>query len=648
MDRARRHAAERRARRRATLSTVQAARSRRFAAARMSGFVGVFHRDGQPVDAAQLESLTQALRFRGPDGSKIWAQGSIGFGHARFIVDRSRDNAPQPLGLDRRLWLAGDVRLDARAVLRDRLHAAGQRPPPDAGDAVLVLHAYAAWGRACAEHVDGDFSFAVWDETRRRLFCARDRFGVKPLFYAAFDDLVLVGNTLGVLRRHPRVGARLDDRAVADFLLAGQPLEPDATFFADVRRLPAAHTLEVDAVACSAHRYWSLPVEPLVRHAQAADYVAGFADVLTQAVADRVDGAAATLEMSGGLDSAALAAALTGKLGAWRPAASVRGVCHGFNRSFADPEPALAREAARALGLELEVWEHDSVAPFATDEPGTSGPEPSLADLFRGSTARNLRRLAALAPAILNGQGGDEVLACDPLIDELAASRDPRLLADWFATARRSRHPAIGLRGLLARRQRRRRPTAIPEWLRSGWVGPVDLRERVDAANSHIRSAAGPRPAVRRRLSARLWQPYLEAWDSGMTGICVEARFPYLDRRVVEWCLRLPPYPWCLDKRLLRDLLGRWVPQSVSRRPKTPLQGDPLIHYLEAHRDWRATLAWAAEELAPWLEPPAWRHACEALDPARHPDLAWELMRGVALAWWLRLSKRGVEPAALA
>jgi asparagine synthase (glutamine-hydrolysing) len=274
----------------------------------MSGFAGIFQRDGQPADRTELERLKRFLLRRPADAAQDWLRGSIGLTHARFTTDPARDGEAQPLVLDDRFWIAGHIRLDAREELSAALDA-----PRECSDTALVLRAYRAWGEACLERVHGDFAFAIWDEREQRLTCARDRFGVRPFFYAPRADTFVFANTLECVRRHPRVVTTLDETAIADYLVAGHLLEPQLTFFAGIRRLPPAHVLVVTAQAMTLKRYWSLPVEAQLRHRDARTYVQQFVELLGRSVADRVPSGPVALHLSGGLDSGCIGAALAGR-----------------------------------------------------------------------------------------------------------------------------------------------------------------------------------------------------------------------------------------------------------------------------------------------------------------------------------------------
>ena len=150
----------------------------------MSGFVGILNLDGEPVDQALLEHMTRSLAFRGPDAEAIWCGEAVGLGHTLLRTtlkpvsetESNTENDKQPATFDGRLWIVADARIDARAELIGKLKAkcvAANGVTLSTPDAMLILHAYDTWGEACVEYLVGDFSFAIWDASRRRLLCAR-------------------------------------------------------------------------------------------------------------------------------------------------------------------------------------------------------------------------------------------------------------------------------------------------------------------------------------------------------------------------------------------------------------------------------------------------------------------------------------------
>src|SRR5437762_10683384 len=157
--------------------------------------------------------MTEALRPCGPDAQDVWLDVSVVLAHASL---HTRDEAPerQPRSADARLWITADARIDARACLVAELGARADHDLDSESDAALILRAYQVWGERCVEHLLGDFAFAIWDAERRRIFCARDHFGVKPLFYAQVADTLVFSSTLDCVRLHPGISSDLDDRAI--------------------------------------------------------------------------------------------------------------------------------------------------------------------------------------------------------------------------------------------------------------------------------------------------------------------------------------------------------------------------------------------------------------------------------------------------
>jgi asparagine synthase (glutamine-hydrolysing) len=145
--------------------------------------------------------------------------------------------------LDGRSWIVADARIDAREDLFAALTAAGEPGMAQASwtDAELILRAYRCWDTACVERLHGDFAFGIWDDARQQLFCARDHMGVKPFYYAQIGCGVIFSNTLDCVRRHGLVSDRLNNLAIADFLLFGHNQDQATTSLADIKRIPPAH-----------------------------------------------------------------------------------------------------------------------------------------------------------------------------------------------------------------------------------------------------------------------------------------------------------------------------------------------------------------------------------------------------------------------
>jgi asparagine synthase (glutamine-hydrolysing) len=280
----------------------------------MSGIVGIVNLDGEPVDASLLRQMTDSLAFRGPDAQQTWFDGPVGFGHALLKTTDEAESEHQPFTLDGSVWIVADARVDAQSDLIAKLRARGEDVAPGLPDVELILHAYHAWGEICVEHLLGDFAFAIWDGSLRRLFCARDHLGVKPFYYAQVGQSVVFSNTLDSVLLHPSVPDDLNDLAIADFLLFQFNMEPGTTAYARIQRLLPAHSATWSADGVALKRYWSLPIDEPVYYRRSSDYVERFKELLDAAVEDRLRTNRIAVFMSGGLDSTTLAAVACSRL----------------------------------------------------------------------------------------------------------------------------------------------------------------------------------------------------------------------------------------------------------------------------------------------------------------------------------------------
>ncbi len=346
----------------------------------MSGIVGILNGDGELIDRALLQQMTDLMAFRGPDAIDIWSAGHVGFGHALLRTTWESEKERQPHSLDGEVWIVADVRLDRRDELIDRLRAGDRTPSSDAPDVDLILYAYRTWGEACLEHLSGDFAFAIWDSRQQRLFCARDQFGVVPFYYTEIGKSLIFSNTPDCLRLHPQVSDRLNERAIGDFLLFNMNMDVATTTFADIQKLPPAHTLIWSEGQVRVRRYWQLPeaVEYL-RYKRPEEYVERFQELFERAVGDRLRTESAGTHLSGGMDSTSIAAtayklmAASGKIVDFRAYTSV------YKQVIVEEEGDYATQVAEAAGFPIEclvVEEYWQQPPI--EQPEFISPEPLL------------------------------------------------------------------------------------------------------------------------------------------------------------------------------------------------------------------------------------------------------------------------------
>lgn len=610
----------------------------------MSGIGGFLALDGAPGDEERLARMAACLAPRGPEGTRTRILGPIGLVHALLRAGDVGDDVPQPLSLDGRTTIVADARIDGRDELVRELRAAGVEAAADAPAAELILHALRAWGDDAPRHLLGDFAFAAWDAERRRLFCARDPFGVKPFYHARTPRSFVFSNSLDCVSIHPEVGDALDDEWIADFLVFGDPQSTESTVYRDVRLLPPGHALTVEDGRISIRRWWSLPeaAEPL-RLRSPAEYAEVFFDTLRAAVIDRLPRDHASILLSGGRDSTGIAAAWRDAVERGERGTELRGFTAFHARLMRDDEPAYTRMAADALGIPVWFLGADDYAPFGRWEtPELRRPQPSASPLL-AIDADQFRRSAAHSRVLLTGQGGDALLreSRSRLARLAARGRLGAVVREAAAYARWHRRlPRPGVRTWLAERRGEgpRWTAAAPRWIAPAFAERIGLAERLTAWNAQPAPRHPLRPEAAENLAGTLWPALFGAWDPGSTGVPVETRHPYFDLRLVRLALSIPPAQWYNDKGLLRIAMRGRLPAPLLARPKTPLAADPLaVRYQALGAGWLGGRT-ADAGVAPWIDLSRVPAAAGGASPEPPLDLSEDL-RPLALSLWL--ARRG-------
>jgi asparagine synthase (glutamine-hydrolysing) len=590
----------------------------------VSAICGLFHLDGRPPSDA-IGAMSAALAHRGVDGSGIWVDDRIGLAHRMFHTTHESIGEHQPVVLpERQLVLVADARIDNREELRRALGIPARNTMSDSD---IVLAAYARWGEACVPRLLGDFAFALWDGAARSLFCARDPMGVKPFYYFASPRVFAFASEIKALLTVPGVEPPIDPEQVALFL-DWHHEDRAATIYRGVLRLPAAHTLRVTSQGARLSRYWDVANASEVRFATDDEYIEAFRSHFASAVHARMRCAhpiGATL--SGGLDSSAIVC-MSRKLRRDSDAP-----LHTFSIVFPDlPERELrmiderrfVEAVVRTGGVEPHFVRGDTLSPMRDarrmlwhlDEPYST---PNLylhCGLFEAAQSSSVR-------VLLDGFDGDSVVSHGVgRLSGLARTRQWELLDDEIRafSAHHGKSPALALHqfvlpqlALLARRGRplpwlrmarelarrfglSRREIALrfgvlplmPAGLRrvsrmlkrdltvDGGILRPDLarglqRHRRAAEREQWRSLSEREEHVR-GLSHPLFQLTLEIADKAAASYGVEPRYPFFDRRLIEFCVGLPEsqkfdggWPRLLFRRAMEGILPPEIQWRASK-----------------------------------------------------------------------------------
>ena len=213
----------------------------------MCGIAGQYCFSGGEPDGQLLAAMSSRLSHRGPDGEGTRICGSTGLVHRRLaIIDLSEDGLQPMTNEDGTLWLVFNGEIYNFIDLREILEKKGHRFASHS-DTEVILHAYEEWGVGCVNEFNGMWAFALWDDKQQRLFCARDRFGIKPFYYTQVDGSFLFASEIKALLAHPGVGKQPDDAALGTYLAWGVLDHSDKTMFEGILQLKPAHWMMVNA-----------------------------------------------------------------------------------------------------------------------------------------------------------------------------------------------------------------------------------------------------------------------------------------------------------------------------------------------------------------------------------------------------------------
>jgi len=274
----------------------------------MCGIAGIINLDaGQPVDLDRLQRMRDALRHRGPDGDGVWREGPVGLAHRRLsIVDIA--GGAQPMTTDGNEWIVFNGEIYNHPELKPQLESMGHRYRTRS-DTETILHIYKDAGENCVESLRGMFAFAIWDRQKRQLLLARDRMGIKPLYYALTDQHLLFASEIKAILASGYIRPALNERVIPEYLATGFVAGAE-TFFRGIRKLLPGRTMTWSAGSRGhERRYWRLPDSPTGTPANLKVHADELRARLSDAVRSHLmSDVPIGLFLSGGIDSTGLAA----------------------------------------------------------------------------------------------------------------------------------------------------------------------------------------------------------------------------------------------------------------------------------------------------------------------------------------------------
>jgi asparagine synthase (glutamine-hydrolysing) len=556
-----------------------------------------------------LQRMAGTIAHRGPDEQGWFHDGECGFAHTRLsIVDLAAGQQPMS-NADGTIWVTFNGEIFNHVELRDELRRRGHVFRTDC-DTEVILHLYEEVGPDCVEQFNGDFAFALWDGKRKQLMLARDRMGVRPLYYTERPEGLYFASEVKGLLEVEGVEAQLDPIALDQIFTFWFPLAP-RTIFRGISELPPGHIMLATSQGTSLRRYWSLEYPTEAEGWDQRDE----REIAEEVRALLLDATRIRLRadvpvgsyLSGGLDSAIVTAA------AKKFSPDLRTFSITFDSEEFD-ESAFQQELVRELGTR-----HSAIA----CSPG------DIARVFPDVIAHTERPLLRTGPAplyslahlvhdsgykvVLTGEGADEVFAGYDVFKEAklrafcarqpGSKRRPQLLRRLYpylpgVQSQSQKYleaffavDAASLRDPLFSHQARFKTTTgakqfFSDDLRStlkGYDALDELRERLPARFSKWH----PLCQAQYLEAAYLLPGYILSSQGDRVSMAhaVEGRFPFLDHRVVACASRIPPHlkiRALREKHLLRESTKDWLPASIANRPKQPYRAPESRSFVEA------------------------------------------------------------------
>ncbi|HNT08774.1 asparagine synthase (glutamine-hydrolyzing) [Methanoculleus sp.] len=528
----------------------------------MCGIAGQFNLSGEAVDRDLIRRMSEFLVHRGPDGDGIHIDGMIGLAHRRLaIIDLSEEGCQPMTTEDGTLWLVFNGEIYNHRELMEELISCGHRFRSRT-DTEVILHAYEEWGRDCLARFNGMWAFALWDSQRKELFCARDRLGIKPFYYALAGNSFLFASEIKALRVHPEIGRRPDDEMVAAFLAWGLADHTDRTMFEGVLQLLPAHYMVIRKGGIAEHAaFWEVTFNPALESRPDSDecLASQFLSLLEDAVDLhlRSDVPVGTC-LSGGLDSSTLTVLINRALHRGSPEMEPPRQ-DTFSACFEDEqfdESTYVDIVVESSGVRSHrvypatdtIWADIEHLLYINDEP--------FAALTLYSQYCVMREAQREVKVVLDGQGADELLAgyiAYQFCHIRGLSRKFRILQaarESFGLLRHHRDfLRYGLTQSFARKSRRSH-LCLEKPLFPRYHGTLGEALETDLMRANL--------------------PYLLHWeDRTSMAFSLEARVPYLDYRIVEFLASLPADQKIrngVTKFILRKAIRGLVPDAIRCR----------------------------------------------------------------------------------
>lgn len=577
----------------------------------MSAIFGIYNIDGKPVSSRLLDEMSAILSHRGMDAARVWSDEYVGLGHRMlWTTPESLQEVLPKCASNGDLTITADARIDNRDELLKEFSGFSSSSKKEISDSEIILLAYEKWGEQCTEKLLGDFAFAIWDKRRDSVFCARDHFGVKPFYYYHSENLFVFASEIKALLLVPGVPNALNELKVGDYLTLFFDDVP-STFYKDILRLPASQQMTVNGGEKKLKTYWSPDPTRELNLATDEEYAEKFRELFTEAVRCRMRSAYSVGSMlSGGLDSSSIACTARKLMVESGGENTADDELHTFSAIFEDvpksdessyidsvlnkgnfaPHFLIADQFSPLSDLEKINWHQDEalsgsnlyISYFIYQMAQSNGVRVIL-DGFDGDTtvSHGVRYLLELARA----------KKWRPFVRE--ARGYSKNFGESFPALTWAFYWAYGLKPKLSGRRALKPLQRVGEkiyayastkskfatpshqemaiYLNSNFVEQVNLIQHQDnLIKSQFRSPKTEREDHYIKLLSSTISWTLEVQSKTAAPFDVEVRYPFWDKRLVEFCLSIPPQQKMyngLTRMIMRRAMNGILPEKIQWRP---------------------------------------------------------------------------------
>lgn len=552
----------------------------------MSAITGIFYKDGGKVDPKAIKKMNDKLSHRGPDGSSVWCEGSVAFGHQMLWTTPESLHEKLPFHNEKAgLVITADARIDNRKELSEKLEIDDKE---DISDSYFILKAYEKWGEKCPEYLLGDFAFAIWDKNDEKLFCARDHMGVKPFYYYLDDDVFVFGTEIKALFAVSDVPKELNEDMIAMFLMNISDYE--STFYNNIFSFNPAHSLTISEKNKKKRKYWELDRDSEIIMDSDEDYADKFRELFKEAVKCRLRSAYPIgFQLSGGLDSSSVLCMAKKILNENK---RYKDKINSFSIVFKDipcDESFFIKKVINTGGIESNFVFGDEISPLEEienklwyqEQPIYTSNIALIWNLYKKMQEKNIR-------VVLGGEGGDYVISHGKYYfrDLAVAFKWKTLIYELhhYSKNTKSSLNRVFLNKVLLR--------LIPENLK-------DIIRPYYTKNSQItilNKEFARRIKAEEYLNDLYLEPELEnntakdahylnltkgpvlsmeLSDRVTSAFSIEHRHPFFDKRLIEFCYALPTeikFKFGWNRYIMRITMDNILPSEIQwRRDKTSL-----------------------------------------------------------------------------